>query len=381
MHDFIKELLPELISFRKKLHRFPEVSQKEYSTSASIMEYLSTHTQAQILSVAETGVLAVFDSENPGKTVLLRADIDALPIKEINTFDHRSVSPGVSHKCGHDGHTAILLGVAQVLSVEMPETGKVILLFQPAEENGMGAEAVLRDPYVQDQHIDFVFALHNLPGFKKNIIVIRENNFNANVKSIIIQLHGKTAHAAEPEKGNNPALAIADILHFAEKETNNHPEQEDFFLITPVYAHLGDMAYGISAGAGEVHLTIRSWDLGLLEKKSAALIAFVDEICMHYGLQKEISWTQEFYANMNDHASIDIIKQAAAQNGFATQTVTFPFKWGEDFGLFTQIFPGAMWGLGAGEDTPALHNPDYDFPDDIIATGVQQFVQIIREVL
>jgi metal-dependent amidase/aminoacylase/carboxypeptidase family protein len=255
-----------------------------------------------------------------------------------------------------------------------------VLLFQPAEENGMGAEAVLKDPLFQELNFDFVFALHNMPGFEKNEIVLKENIFNANVKSIIIKLHGKTAHAAEPEKGHNPALAIADILYYSAKETHNKPEDEDFFLITPIHVNMGELAYGISAGEGEVHLTIRSWDLNLLDKKCDELVNFIKRTCFINKLQVDISWTQVFFANKNDNAAIDFVRNAAIENKLNIHEKTDPFKWGEDFGLFTQKHKGAMFGLGAGIDTPALHNPDYDFPDDITAAGVQQFYQIIQEI-
>jgi metal-dependent amidase/aminoacylase/carboxypeptidase family protein len=219
-----------------------------------------------------------------------------------------------------------------------------------------------------------------MPGFEKNEIVLKENIFNANVKSIIIKLKGKTAHAAEPEKGYNPALAIADILYYSDKETHNEPQQENFFLITPIHVNMGELAYGISAGDGELHLTIRSWDLTLLDKKCAELEDFIKRTCARYKLRVEISWTQVFIANKNDSTAIDFVRNAAIENKLNIHEKTDPFKWGEDFGLFTQKYKGAMFGLGAGAATPALHNPDYDFPDDITAAGVQQFYQIIQEI-
>ncbi len=380
MHKTIESSMSRLEIIRKEIHQHPEVAEREYETAKRIIHYLNTHCNGEVHSVANTGVLVSFESKKPGPTVLLRADTDALPIVEVNEFSYKSIVPGVSHKCGHDGHTTIMLGVAELLSSQPPTQGTVLLLFQPAEENGMGAEAVLKSDYFHDLHIDFVFALHNLPGFKKNMIVLKENTFNANVKSMIIHLNGKTAHAAEPELGVNPALAIGDILQFSEKITNNRPERDDFFLVTPVHMTMGEIAYGISAGHGEVHLTIRSWNLNLFNERCQLLESFIITTCENYGLQHTISWTQEFYANQNDNEAVAVIRKAALTNEFAVHEMQHPFKWGEDFGLFTQRFKGAMFGLGAGENTPALHNPDYDFPDDITATGIQQFFQIIQEI-
>ena len=288
MEEALKNILPDLERIRKEMHQNPELSQLEYNTANRILKYLTIHCKGIVSSIAETGVIATFDSGIEGKSILLRADIDALPIAEINKFEYNSNVAGVSHKCGHDGHTAIMLGVARLLSVHPIKKGKVVLLFQPSEENGMGAKAVLKDSLFQKLQFDFVFALHNIPGFKKNQILLKENTFNANVKSMIVKLHGKTAHAAEPEKGHNPAMAIADILHYSEKATNNNPQQDNFFLITPVHINMGKIAYGISAGDGELHLTIRSWDLALFDEKCAGLENFIKHTCKTYNLQEHI---------------------------------------------------------------------------------------------
>ena len=380
MEETLRNILPSLEQIRKEIHQNPELSQQEYLTAQRITKYLTKHSKGTLSSIADTGVIATFESGVEGKSILLRADVDALPIIETNDFDHRSKTQGLSHKCGHDGHTAIMLGVARLLSVHPITMGKVVLLFQPSEENGMGAKAVLKDPLFQRLQFDFVYALHNIPGIKRNQIILKENTFNANVKSIIIKLHGKTAHAAEPEKGHNPALAIADILHYSNAESNNKPKQNDFFLITPVHINMGDIAYGISAGEGELHLTLRSWDLALLDEKCSELILFIKRTCKNYKLQEDILWTQEFYANKNSNKAIDFVRRAAIEKNLEVLEMEDPFKWGEDFGLFTNKYKGAMFGLGAGENTPALHNPDYDFPDDIISTGVQLFFQIIQEI-
>ncbi len=376
-----KALLDKLTRIRKTLHAHPELSEHEFETQKRILGFLVAETRAMVQKVGNTGVIASFNSEVNGPTLLIRGDIDALPIAETNTFDYKSVAPGVSHKCGHDGHTTILLGLAQVLSEQPITKGKVILLFQPAEENGMGAQAVLNDVAFPQKNIDFVFALHNLPGYKTHEIVVKENEFTGNVKSIILKMTGKTAHAAEPEQGNNPSMAIAELLAYADKINYNKPEKADFFLMTPIYATLGDLAYGISAGYGEVHFTIRSWDTNLMHQRSEKIVAFMEETCAKYKLTPAISWTQIFHANINHPEAVDYIRQAAKHNNFSLIEREYPFRWGEDFGLFTQQFKGAMFGVGAGMSTPALHNPDYDYPDEITATGIRMFHQVIQKIL
>lgn len=376
----MESLKNTLEKVRKELHKFPEVSEEEYETKKRIQTFLEEHTSCKVLPVAKTGLLAIFNGNEEGKTVMLRADIDALPIQEVNTFEHKSVNEGVSHKCGHDGHTTILLGVVKLLTENPLPKGKVLFLFQPSEENGRGAQSVLEDSYFKQLNIDYVFALHNLPGFTKREIVVKENEFTSNVKSVVITLEGKTAHAAEPEKGYNPANAIAEILHFIKTETKNTPENPDFYLATPVYITMGEKAYGVSAGYGEVHLTLRSWSTRLMKEKQNNLEELLQKLKEKEKLSINTSWFEEFYANRNNKEAVEYIKSGAKQLNLSINEINTPFKWGEDFGLFTQQYKGAMFGLGAGKNTPALHNPDYDFPDEITVTGAQLFYNILKEV-
>ncbi|WP_299010888.1 amidohydrolase [uncultured Tenacibaculum sp.] len=377
----MEALQKSLEKIRKELHQYPETSGDEYETQKKIKAFLAKNTSCTIVEVAQTGIIAIFEGEERGKTVMLRADIDALPIQEVNTFQHQSKNKGVSHKCGHDGHTTILLGVAKLLTEKQLPKGKVVLLFQPSEENGRGAQSVLEDSSFKQLNIDYVFALHNLPGFATHEIVVKRETFTSNVKSVVITLEGKTAHAAEPEKGYNPANAIATILTFAEKESINAPESSDFILITPVYITMGEKAYGISAGYGEVHFTLRSWGTKQIEEKKEKLEQLLNQLQLKYSLKIKTSWFEEFYSNINNKEAVSIIKKSAEKQKLSINEIETPFKWGEDFGLFTQKYKGAMFGLGAGKNTPALHNPDYDFPDDITMTGVQLFYSIAKEVL
>lgn len=369
-----------LREFRRELHRNPEISGHETNTQERIMHFLRQNTVASLQKVARTGVLATFDSRKEGPVIMLRADIDALPIQETNDFEYRSVTEGISHKCGHDGHTAIMAGVAIALNSAPIRTGKVLLLFQPAEENGAGAAQVLADETFDRLEIDHVFALHNLPGFTAHQVIVKENEFTSNVNSIIIKLHGKTSHAGEPGNGLNPGTAVGELLLYADEQTYDHPESDDFFLMTTVFVTLGEKAYGISAGYAEVHLTLRSWSVELFEKKCRDLESKISEICKRHTLRCETSWIEEFHANINHPESVIFIRKGAENSGLDIMEIKTPFKWGEDFGLFTQRYKGAMFGLGAGTETPALHNPDYDFPDELINTGIIMFMNIINEI-
>jgi metal-dependent amidase/aminoacylase/carboxypeptidase family protein len=206
--------------------------------------------------------------------------------------------------------------LARLLTEQKPKIGKIFLLFQPAEEDGEGAKAIFSDPKFKPLKPDYIFAFHNLPGYPLNQIVVKNNSFTAGVKSIIIQIHGKTAHAAEPENGLNPALAIAEILQESAKLSNNDPNRDDFTLITPIHIEMGEIAYGISAGYGEVRLTIRTWDEYNMEKLTNELISCIKEAAANHNMPITYSWTHEFYANQNDDVAVSLIKEAASSLSF-----------------------------------------------------------------
>lgn len=369
-----------LRDFRRDLHQHPELSGEELRTQKKVIEFCEKLNPTLVQPLGNTGVAVVFDSHQEGETVLIRGDMDALPIQEVNTFEHASIQPEVSHKCGHDGHTTVLCGLAKLLSENPIEKGKVVLLFQPAEENGKGAQAILNDELFYQNEPDWVFAFHNLPGYPLHQVVVKEGAFTASTKSIIIKLKGKTSHAAEPELGYNPAKAMAEIIEESLSLAVTDIKSESFFLVTPVYLTMGEKAYGVSAGYGEVHLTLRSFSNAIMDAQSAQIAEKAKAIAATHQLQPIISYTEVFAANENNSEAVQLIKNSV-ENEKQLTVRDQPFKWGEDFGLFTQKYKGAMFGIGSGEDSPALHNPDYDYPDEITPTAVNLFNSITRKIL
>ena len=373
--------MEELIRLRHKLHQHPEVSGNEKETAKCILSFLSKYPPQEIISnLGGQGIVAIYKGKEAGKSILFRCELDALPIQEINSFDYKSINKGVSHKCGHDGHMTILCGLAKTLYEKPLEKGTILLLFQPAEEDGNGAKNVIIDPKFATIKPDFVFALHNLPGYKKHQVVVKENTFTCAVNSIIIELQGKTSHAGEPENGINPALAIAEIISAFNSKINTDLTSDAYCLVTPIHINMGEKAYGVSAGYGEIHFTIRSNNndqMKIIEKEFAK---YVLQITSKFKLDTKISWTQSFHANENNTEAINYVRKASSQLNLNILEKELPFTFGEDFGIFTQHFKGAMFGIGSGENTPSLHNPDYDFPDELIPTGTQLFHQIIKEV-
>ncbi len=373
-------MIEKLIKLRRHVHQHPEISGEEVATAASVVDYFKGLNYTKIeTQVGGNGVLVLFDSGKEGKTLLFRAELDGLPIQEENDVAYQSIHKGKGHQCGHDGHLTMLAGVGSWLSENPPKSGKVYLLFQPAEENGEGAKAVMEDMRFKNLKIDEVYALHNLPGYPLGQVVVKENTFTAAVNSIIIHLKGKTSHAAEPEKGHNPSLAVAEILAGIEAYQNNYPALENFRLATPIYVEMGSKDYGISAGEAEIHLTLRSWTNENLDELQNLIIQHASDISTRHQLEFDYRFTAHFYANINQKECVENVRNAAKTAHLNLHEQTFPFKWGEDFGIFTTKFKGCMFGLGSGENQPALHNPDYNFPDDLLPTGIAIFTQIIKE--
>lgn len=372
----------ELAKTRRHFHSIAELSGQETETSKEVVRILKTLKGCSVVeNVGGTGILAVFKAQEPGPTVAFRAELDALPIIEVNDFDHKSKREGISHKCGHDGHLTTLIGLAHKLNDQPPKKGRVILLFQPAEENGKGAKAVFEDPKFKDYQPDLILAWHNLPGYPLGKIVYRHGSFTPAVTSLIIKFYGKTSHAAEPEFGINPALAMSKVVQESLLLQSNDINAKDFSVITPVHMTLGDRSYGISAGYGEVHLTIRTWTQHTLDALVKNIKYLSRQTGDESGLSVAFEQTEDFNANENSKEGIEKLEQAIEVLKMPAETREYPFKWGEDFGLFTQHFSGAMFGIGSGEDCPALHNPDYDFPDDILKTGVTLLDQVVTNML
>lgn len=373
--------MKELIALRKTLHQYPELSGEEKNTAKIVTNFLANYPPESIITnIGGEGILAIYGEQNAKKTILFRCELDALPIQEINTFSHQSKTLGISHKCGHDGHMAILCGLAKKIKKNPLDKVSIGLLFQPAEENGSGAKKVIDDLKFKKFQPDFAFALHNLPHYPLHQIIIKNGIFTCAVKSIAIVLKGKTSHASEPENGINPALAISEIINAFENKNQANINKENYLVVTPIHIKMGEKAYGVSAGDGEIHFTIRSNSNSFMSKIEKELETIVKEVAVKNQLQITINWTEEFQANENHASAVNFIKKAIVNSNLEYLEKKLPFAFGEDFGLFTQKFNGAMFGLGAGINTPALHNPDYDFPDELIKTGTDLFYQICKEI-
>lgn len=371
--------MDQLIGLRHWLHAHPEMSRQEVETAKHMRRFLEQHARPDaILPLHGAGFAAIYDGKSPGKTVLIRCELDALPIHEINDdIAYRSLYDGVGHKCGHDGHMTILAGLAQTLA-DRPRQGRVVLLFQPDEETGSGARSCCHHQNFEQIQPDHAFALHNLPGFAAGDVICKAGTFASEVRYAAIRMAGKEAHSAQPETGASPSFALAELTLKARDIQAKYDRPDAYALVVPVYTQMGVQASGICPARGEVHFTLRSAQAAVIEEMWRELTTCATDIATAHGLRFEFEIREQFAATTNGQIGFDMIRQAAEMTGQPFVTIERPFRWGEDFGEFTRLFDCAMFGLGAGETQSDLHNPDYDFPDEILKNGVAMFAAIIK---
>lgn len=378
----LADITPELKEIRHEIHKHPEVSGRETSTSERIVSFLKDLNPDELITgIGGNGLIARFKGNKKGPVVLFRSELDALPIQETCDIPYKSVTDNVSHKCGHDGHMAILLGFSKIISQHRPEKGDILILFQPAEETGEGAGWMLDDKKTDQFHPDYVFALHNVPKIPKNKIVSRAGIFSSASTGLIIRLKGMTSHASHPENGRNPVLAMTHIIEHLLTLPQMVTSFEEAALVTIIHARLGEVAFGTSPGYAEVMATLRSHKNEILEELCQEAEKIAEAAARLNKLDVEVERTQKFESTMNDERCVQWIEKAAESISADYGEMVQPFSWSEDFGRFTGKYKGAMFGLGSGEDQPQLHHSDYNFPDDIIETGVLMFLNIVEQVV
>ena len=364
---------------RHQLHRMAEASNEEIETAAFIRHELERLEPTKILTFPKGNhLLAEFNFGFGGKTVLLRADMDAVRVNETLNLPYKSENEGVSHKCGHDGHSTIMLRVADMLHEKPLSAGKVLLLFQGAEETGKGARQILESGVLDAYSIDCAYALHNIPGEELGTIICKPGSFTCSVVSCDIVLTGKTAHAAEPWNAVSPFAAAQRITDFVTSLNQQDVQRNDFCVATLIEFRVGSQAYGVAAGDGVLRFTIRTREDAHLQQIISKIESKATTEASNDNLQCEIRWLEYFAASNNEVNAVKAIKECAGNLKLTYQEKPIPFFWGEDFGLFTQHYPGALFGLGSGTTQPPLHHPDFDFPDEIVEMGAGMFYELVR---
>ncbi|MBM4761314.1 amidohydrolase [Bacillus sp. B15-48] len=356
------------IQLRHELHQHPELSNKEVWTKQHLMEFLQIHTKLEIVDQG-AWFYAVYRVGKGKRNIAFRADFDALPIDETIDIPHRSKFPGISHKCGHDGHAASLAAFA----LEVDQNGanqNIFFLFQHAEETGDGA--IQCASFIKENHIDEMFAYHNMSGMPLQSVNVIEGTAHYASKGMTIHMEGTPAHASQPETGVNPAFAIAKIIDRIPEFTaadKNHGT----VLCTVIQVAVGERAFGIAASKGELLLTIRAFYEAELDQLQHNLEDFALEQAEKYGLKVRFSYHDVFPETVNHKESIDKVRKVCQAKGIVLNEMTEAFRASEDFGYYTKLTKGAMIFIGNGETYPHIHTVDYDFRDELIETAVEVF--------
>ncbi len=365
-----KKDLEEIIELRHRLHRYPELSMRERETKELLKRFIRGRTSCRLVDMPGW-FYCVFGGEKPGDRVAFRAEMDALPIEETIELPYGSVRPGISHKCGHDGHAAALCGLALTLE----ETGTerpVILIFQPGEEIGAGGEAC--SGIIEPERIRRIYAWHNLEGYPEGAVVIRQGLAHPASEGLTMRFHGKCSHASEPEKGNNPAAAIAETVLQVRKLSER--KRGGLVLATVVGMQAGTGDFGISAGDGELALTLRAEreeELALLEQE---IIACAERVAERDGLTLQRGISDYFPETRNCAEAVDSVRRAAAGLGCPVLEMDTFLRSSEDFGYCTGRTEGAVYYIGTGEDHAPLHTGEYDFNDNILEIAVDMMAKL-----
>lgn len=374
--------LAQLTGLRHALHQIPEVSGAEEKTAAYIATYLRAYAPDRLLTgLGGHGVAAVYDGAAEGPTVMIRCELDGLPIEELSDQPYRSTHAGRGHLCGHDGHMTMVAALAEDLAAKRPARGRVVLMFQPAEETGKGAPAVVADPAFGEIAPDYAFSLHNLPGLAVGQIALCSGPANCASRGMRIRLSGRTSHAAAPQDGLSPAGAMAQLLPGLVALGGGTDLGPDYALVTLTHARLGEATFGIAPGEGEVWATLRTVNDTRMAQLIEEATALVGKVCAEQGLGHEISFDDVFEACTNNPEAVAVLQKACDRVGLGVAMQDRPQRWSEDFGQFGKGAKAAMFWLGSGEDQPQLHNPDYDFPDAAIPVGAGLFRAVVSQLL
>ena len=385
LKPLIDAVLPELEAFRQDLHRHPELAYQEHRTAGRVLERLEALPGLEIRTgVAGTGLVATLGAEKSGPCVALRADMDALPIHEETGAPYASEEEGKMHACGHDGHTACLVGAAQVLHGLADELrGPVKFVFQPAEEGGAGGRRMCEEGALLNPDVAAIFGLHGFPDLAQGIVGLRPGPVLASADSFAVTVHGKGAHAAFPHQGNDPLLAAAHIVVALQSVAARRVDPLDSAVITVAQIQAGS-ADNIIAPSARLSGTIRA-----LRPETRRLLH--DEIrrvaqgtAEGLGTRAEIEVFDGYPPLVNEERARAAVEGIAAEALADTvRLVEMPPVMGaEDFAFYTEHVPAAFFALGLrppGRDAyPNLHQPDFDFPDAALPLGVAMHVEIAR---
>jgi amidohydrolase len=377
----VADLVPELVALRRDLHAHPELAFQEHRTAGIVAAALRELGLEVHEGLGGTGVVGVLRAGQGGRSVGLRADMDALPILEQGTRPHLSRFAGVHHGCGHDGHTAMLLGAARHLARTRQFDGTANFIFQPAEEGRGGARRMVEEGLFERFPCDAVYALHNWPELPLGTAQTRPGPIMAAADRFDIVVRGKGGHAAQPHHTPDAVLAASELvcqLHTI--ASRRIPPTANAVLSVTRMA--GGKSHNVLPSAVELTGTVRSFDAGVQDTIEAAIRQVADGVARSSGTRIEVEYVRYYPATVNREAQAQIALHAAARAGLQASVAPSPAFTSEDFAFMLQARPGAyLWlGQGAGPGAPAmpaLHDPAYDFNDAALPFGVAWFAAVV----
>lgn len=391
--DIDPQKLEYWIKTRRDIHAHPELRYEEERTAAIVKARLEELGYEVESGFGKTGVIGLLKGKscpsNP-KRVGLRADMDALPILELNKFDHASKNAGKMHACGHDGHTAMLLGAAQELAESRDFEGEVLLIFQPAEEGGAGARRMIEDGLFDKYPVDAVYAMHNWPGLSEGEFAAHVGPVMASSNEFHITVTGKGCHAAMPNLGIDPIVIGAQVVQALQTIVSRSIRPVDAAVISVTQFHAGNTINVIPENA-EIKGTVRTFSLEVLDLIEERLIKTTQTLCEAMGASAQVEFKRAYPPTINDQKFSDIAARGLQQltNVTKVHRDLDPTMGSEDFAYMLQHAPGAyLWiGNGDGGHREAghglgpcmLHNPSYDFNDGILGLGVQAWLAIVNQ--
>ncbi|MEM8824592.1 MAG: M20 aminoacylase family protein [Pseudomonadota bacterium] len=378
----LAELHPEITAWRRDIHAHPELLYDVPRTAGLVAEKLRAFGCDEIHEgIGRTGVVGLIHSKAPGRTIGLRADMDALPILEATGADHASTSPGKMHACGHDGHTAMLLGAAKYLSETRNFTGTVAVIFQPAEEGGAGAEAMVQDGALSRFNVSEVYGMHNAPHLPAGQFAIRPGPFYAAVDSFRIDVQGRGGHAARPHNTVDTTLTASAIVMALQSAVSRNTDPQQPLVISVTAFHTDTEAFNVIPDTATLRGTIRSFDKTARETAITAMQRLIDSTAAAYGARASLSFEEEPYPVMANHEAETAHAADAARAVAGDVNTDAPrTTGGEDFAYMLEACPGAYIQIGNGPSA-GLHHPEYDFNDEIIPIGCSYWVELVERRL
>jgi len=383
--SLVKEIVAmedELTRWRRDIHAHPELGFEENRTAGFVAEKLSEFGMEVFTGIGKTGVVGVLKVGNETKAVGLRADMDALPIEERNTFDHRSTQRGRMHACGHDGHTTMLLAAAKYLSETRNFRGQVNFIFQPAEEGIGGAKAMIEDGLFEQFPCDNLFAMHNAPGLPVGKFAAVPGTRTAAGAFFDITVVGKGAHGAFPDQGVDPILVAGQLIVALQSIVSRSTPPTETAVVSITQVQGGD-AYNVIPDTAKLAGTVRTLSMPVMTQVEAKMNQIVDGVCAAHGAVAEIDFRIIFHPVVNDAAASELAAivcddLVGEENVYKTGK---PGTGSEDFSYMAEVVPGCYLNLGNGQTSYPLHNHDYDFDDRALVYGASFFARLVETSL